>query len=34
MDGDVGAVRVDDEMIDGPLIAQAERIRERAGERW
>jgi citrate lyase subunit beta/citryl-CoA lyase len=33
-DGDVGAVRVDDEMIDGPLVAQAERIRERAGERW
>jgi citrate lyase subunit beta/citryl-CoA lyase len=31
---DAGVVRVDGEMIDGPLIAQAERIRDRAGEKW
>jgi citrate lyase subunit beta/citryl-CoA lyase len=31
---DAGVVRVDGEMIDGPLIAQAERIRDRAGDIW
>jgi citrate lyase subunit beta/citryl-CoA lyase len=31
---DAGVVRVDDEMIDGPLISQAERIRDRADDHW